>query len=264
MLHLSVQFHSIAFLLACSMACGELVYNDPVVVISDGGSLNFYEISWGTNGGSSIIVTDGLISYYPFTGNAEDGWGNADGTVDGATLTNGVSGAEDTAYYFDDDRITLSTNLNSSLDGSTNFSLAMWLHSDAIGDVDEVFGSWASGQKKIGYYLYASGKQFLSVSPNGGSTTTGNGTTGIAAGSWQHIAVAFNSGAVTFYVNGILAGTDTGLATDAYASANPYSIGWWYGDSAAANSFEGRIDEVRIYDNVITSNNVYLLAHEFD
>jgi hypothetical protein len=52
-------------------------------------------------------LSDGLIAYYPFNGNANDESGNGHhGTVYGATLTQDRCGNADSAYSFDgNDRI---------------------------------------------------------------------------------------------------------------------------------------------------------------
>ena len=47
-------------------------------------------------------VSDGLIAYYPFSGNANDESGNGlNGTVHGASLTDDCLGNINSAYYFD-------------------------------------------------------------------------------------------------------------------------------------------------------------------
>ena len=49
----------------------------------------------------SYVPTNGLISYWPFTGNANDASGNShDGTVSGATLTTDRFGNANAAYSF--------------------------------------------------------------------------------------------------------------------------------------------------------------------
>ena len=49
-------------------------------------------------------LDDGLVAYYPFTGNANDATGNGhDGTVHGAVLVPDRYGIPNSAYYFDGD-----------------------------------------------------------------------------------------------------------------------------------------------------------------
>ncbi|MBF0574179.1 MAG: hypothetical protein HQK69_10565 [Desulfamplus sp.] len=47
-------------------------------------------------------LSDGLVAYYPFNGNANDESGNGNnGTVDGATMTADRNGNANSAYSFD-------------------------------------------------------------------------------------------------------------------------------------------------------------------
>ena len=53
-------------------------------------------------GNSFADLSDGLVAYYPFNGNADDESGNGNhGTVNGATLTIDRFGNENSAYSFD-------------------------------------------------------------------------------------------------------------------------------------------------------------------
>ena len=59
-------------------------------------------IAMALSGPSYADLDDGLVAYYPFSGNANDASGNGNhGTVDGATLTTGRSGYSNCAYHFD-------------------------------------------------------------------------------------------------------------------------------------------------------------------
>src|ERR1039458_7332306 len=52
------------------------------------------------NGFAQTFVTNGLVAYYPFNGNASDAFGTNNGTVYGATLTTNRFGIPNAAYYF--------------------------------------------------------------------------------------------------------------------------------------------------------------------
>ncbi|TGO02513.1 hypothetical protein PN36_23830 [Candidatus Thiomargarita nelsonii] len=57
-------------------------------------------LSWFS--GAMADLSDGLVAYYPFDGNAQDASGNGNhGTVNGATLTEDRFGSADSAYEFD-------------------------------------------------------------------------------------------------------------------------------------------------------------------
>ena len=78
-------------------------------------------------------LTDGLMAYYPFSGNTNDESGNGnDGTVNGATLTQDRFGNSDSAYNFDgiDDYIMISSS--ASLDIRTSVTLSAWVSEISI------------------------------------------------------------------------------------------------------------------------------------
>jgi hypothetical protein len=76
---------------------------------------------------ASASLTDGLVAYYPFNGNANDASGNErHGIVYGATLTADQAGNANSAYAFDgaDDYISL----GSTLPDMTEMTLSIWLY----------------------------------------------------------------------------------------------------------------------------------------
>ncbi len=67
-------------------------------------------------------------------------------------------------------------------------------------------------------------------------------------GVWTHVAISYDSGTVSTYVNGELVhtGTQSGPIGDSYPALNDLWIG---GRSNAANAhFDGAIDDVRIWN----------------
>ena len=64
-------------------------------------SLILVGIGLAVNGYSQSFLTNGLVAYYPFHGNANDASGNGNnGTVDGATLIADRFGNANSAYSF--------------------------------------------------------------------------------------------------------------------------------------------------------------------
>ena len=89
---------------------------------------------------------------------------------------------------------------------------------------------------------------------------------------WHHVAVVvtdLGGGAVSaeLFVDGVSEGTDTGTQTDRSAWDTDMHIG---GSVVATRSFDGKVDEVRIYDSAISNaevGNLYqagVLANDSD
>lgn len=82
------------------------------------------------------IPANGLIAWYPFSGNANDGSGNGNnGTVNGAALTTDRFSAANSAYYFNgnaDIRVPYSSFFDF---GTTiSFTISTWVKIDAFSD----------------------------------------------------------------------------------------------------------------------------------
>ena len=77
----------------------------------------------------SYVPTNGLVGWWGFNGNAQDGSGNGNhGTVIGATLTTDRFGNQNAAYSFNGSSSHIKVNNSSSLE-SVNLSISFWIQS---------------------------------------------------------------------------------------------------------------------------------------
>jgi len=92
------------------------------------------------SGAVNASLTDGLIAYYPFNGNANDESGNGNhGTVYGATLTEDRFGNNNKAYLFTNNSyIDIGNSPDLNVIAIGDFSMSGWVSLDSIG------GSWNS------------------------------------------------------------------------------------------------------------------------
>ena len=80
----------------------------------------------------SYVPTNGLVGWWGFNGNAQDGSGNGNhGTVNGATLTTDRLGNLNKAYFFDGIDDFIEILFHSSLN-SSNGSISAWIKSNGI------------------------------------------------------------------------------------------------------------------------------------
>ena len=87
--------------------------------------------------------------------------------------------------------------------------------------------------------------------------------TAVPTDSWVHIAATPTSTGITFYLTGVLTGTNgngadnnTGLGNNGLE--DPYGVGRAYGN-AQDQYFPGLLDEVRVYDSVLTQPEIAAL-----
>ncbi len=78
-------------------------------------------------------------------------------------------------------------------------------------------------------------------------------------GAWHHIAVTFDGSTLTGYVDGVVTNTKTGLVPTPYAG-DPFRIGCDHNSGIVDNYFTGDLDEVRLYDRVLSKAELQQLA----
>lgn len=72
---------------------------------------------------------------------------------------------------------------------------------------------------------------------------------------WQHIAVTYDGSDMKFYVNGSLDKT-VSTSGSLYDGGDPWIIGGTLNDPGAPNSFNGVIDEVKIFNAALTQSEI--------
>jgi hypothetical protein len=102
----------------------------------------------------------------------------------------------------------------------------------------------------LAYALYANGSNgrpsgYLNT---GGADDSANGTGQLAVNTWTHVAFTYDGTTIRLYVNGALVASRAHTGSMVTAAA-PLRIG---GNSVWGEYFAGQIDEVRIYDRVLT------------
>lgn len=209
----------------------------------------------------TLSLTDGLIAYYPFNGNADDASGNSHhGTVNGAILTTDRFGQANSAYYFDgqDDNINIPDHAD--LDIVDEVTLSAWVQADSVGGGEGVVskvktngrGPWelAIGQGTLSFYFRGSSSYrnplytlYHDESP--------------VIDRWYHLVGTGKDGVAKLYVDG------TEVMTQTYAGqfwSNDYDVyigtRWQHQD---IHFFHGTIDEVRIYNRALSAKEVDLL-----
>ncbi len=196
----------------------------------------------------------GLVAHYPFNGNAQDsGSGGYDGTLNGAIIAgsdrHGVSGralsfnGTDSYVSFDNFRSMVNEAAGSvSLwfkrrSGSKMF---LFCHQYPVGADDRL-------------YLRSYGDDLLFAFMDSPSSVE---AAGLTSNTWQHVATTWENGHYALYVDGSLAGS--GNATEIEFGDDTFYLGRAQGGGPRV--FDGLLDDVRIYDRALSSNEVALLA----
>jgi len=210
-------------------------------------------------------LSSGLVAYYPFNGNADDGSGNGnDGIVNGATLTTDRFGNADSAFSFDgmDDYIRTSNPINLPI-GNESRTISAWIHSvGEVGGQDyQSIVSW--GKPKYTNQHFGIERGGDPGNPNGyddrlfvlGWSNDFKGNTDLNFNVWHHVAVTFDGTNLTVYVNGAYDGSTTKTyntqlgSTGLSLGVTPPNDGWHM-------NFNGFLDDIRIYNRALSETEI--------
>ena len=234
-------------------------------------------------GGGAIIngtVVDdtimGLIAYYPFNGNANDESGNGfNATVNGPVLTTDRFGNPNKAYFFNGKGGMVAT-IN-SLFSVPKFTIAAWFKSNGIAasGVPRIVSITRPGECN-GYYelLYANG--YWIGSPNDYSKKLICYLDDPSSGydynlyfsksapdtiSWHLGVITLDSGNLKFYIDGV---NDTIISDLPPITQFVGSAILQIGYCDAGGNFNGKLDDIRIYNRALSDaeiQNIFSLAN---
>lgn len=203
----------------------------------------------------------GLISRWSAEGNANDGVGPNNGTLQGGvTFVSGVIGQ---AFNFDgiDDRILVNSTFPFHAPGDA--TLSFWLNTPATGPRSpSVFWTRANDSDLNRFNIFVNPDSTIGFdyrSPTGvlhklvGECCTG---VSIPRSTWTHLAITRTANAYSLYVNGNLAASATDSSPDL-----PTAIGWQM-SGRGGFMYQGRLDEVELYNRALTASEIQSIITE--
>jgi len=228
----------------------------------------YYVKAVNANGDSlssnTITISDlrfGLVAYYPFNGNANDESGHSHhGTVYGAVLASDKKGNTNKAYSFNISEIHIGAI--SEITSNINWTISYWMNTNVFQDYTNTmdFNYTPAGNN--------AGPRF-ELSASGFSFITGwnqNDFTGIVTpldiftiGRWCHVVAIRDGNTKILYVDNVEVGRQT--TTLLAPSFDNFIIGHGW-KNIANRYFKGRIDEIRVYNRALTSQEIDALYKE--
>jgi trimeric autotransporter adhesin len=213
------------------------------------------------------LPQDGLVGWWPFTGNANDSSGNGNnGVVSNAVLTADRFGNVNAAYNFNgtNSRIDIA---DAAVLRCRKITLSVWVFNNNIVKTSQVLykGSLMADGEAYGIG-YSSG---ISSKPNGAlklnsGCISGTGWYGLHFKSdgvnqaWEHLVMTYDGSTVAYYKNGSL---DTSLALTGLidsCSGGGLRIGFNHlrYNVSTGDGFDGVIDDVGIWSRALTANEI--------
>jgi hypothetical protein len=217
--------------------------------------------------GYAQIPTNGLVSFYSFTGNANDTVSNNHGTVVSASLTTDRFGNPNSSYKFIAS-LNSGINLPSNVFHFSNYTYSFWMKMSTLpplGDRSVLISIGGFGGDQgvsINNEYFGGVEQFDGIgSYSGGSTAVYTNGPKLDTGLWYHVVSVRDTNFVKTYVNGNLVAVSNSSngALPTYGNSSGARIGSRFNQSL---DFDGLIDDVRIYNRGINQNEVRALYQE--
>jgi len=201
--------------------------------------------------------TNGLVAYYPFSGNANDEsvYSNH-GYVDGPFLDVDRFGNTDGCYSFDgdDDIIIVPDSEQLSLKG--NLTISSWIYPKEIKS-QVVFRKGGCNAREYPYQLRLSSTNYTTFQTwTAEDGLTNAGKIGYMIDNWYLITGVLKGRMMYLYINGVLESTNE-ITGDLIENVKSLYIGTRL--QLPSSTFNGKIDEIRIYNRALSESEVLYL-----
>lgn len=139
----------------------------------------------------------------------------------------------------------------------SEFTIEAWINSDTLVSGQSIVWNADAAGTPYGWYLGVQGTsgaiQFGWYIGAGSPTPQLYSATPIATGTWYHVAATLSRSAAVLYLNGAVVGARSITAAEVMVPI-PSADGFYVGSSGGASGFfNGRIDNVALYDRALTS-----------
>lgn len=204
----------------------------------------------------------GLLGHWDFLGNADDASNQANhGIISGAVLTKDRHGTDNAAYRFDgqDDYINVGAaqNLLLSFSGNSPYTISAWVRPSARSGTNN-FVSKFDGGVRAAWYLQMTEDRHIRTYRHIAPWST-QSVDQFDHDTWLHCVGLYDGTNLKVYVNGA-------LQANMPFSSNPADlrsdilIGATHSRGEIANFYKGDIDEIRLYNRALTTDEIQYLA----
>jgi hypothetical protein len=210
----------------------------------------------------SYLSEDGLVAWYPFCGNANDGSGNnLNGVVEGPNLVSDRNGEPNSAYFFNGTGNIIEVEHNDLLNfqAGGELTVSYWIQGTPDpSNVDHTISKQTgSGSNQDGWNCAlqqnTSEPAFILKNGSGSNQCLLNSGETALADEWYNVVSVYNGSLIRIYMNGVLT-SETECVTEIGDNTNSLQIGscTWATTFPNVVSFTGVIDDIAIYNRALT------------
>ncbi len=230
-------------------------------------------IGFSASGYSQSFLTDGLVAYYPFSGNANDASGNGNnGTVIGAKLATDRFGTANGTYMFNGTSDYINIPSSAVMKFGSQITVSAWIYSSLKPPIAEggtpicIITKGYDVEGADDWDFSINGDQEMPHISNNNGWTYWFSASVVKPNVWQHVVFTYSGASMITYLNSVKTGqqnatgnmttSDGSVRIGAYAPIN--GVG-------SKKYFLGRIDDVRVYNRALSDSEVInLYAYEKD
>lgn len=207
-------------------------------------------------------ITSNLVGYWPFdagtgtTAADSSGSGNT-GTLSGSTIPTWVMGKVGPfALNFNGTSASVMMAAPTALNLTTNFTVCAWFNPSALTNTNQQIVSKGYNGTNTQYQLITADNtgDIIFGSYNGSSQGNTTSTVKAAVGTWTFACGQYTTTQYLLYTNGTLDKTTTASAP--VSTVRQFEVGAVDNNNTPIQFFPGSIDEVRVYNRVLTSSDV--------
>lgn len=210
------------------------------------------------------IPTDSLYFYLPFDGNFNDNIASVNGTNYGSTLNQDRHALDSSAIYLDGKNDWVDLGMKLRLRDIDDFTSSVWVLPSAISYAQPsgpksgrytIFGD-AAGGAGFRFFQYEDELHFT-VASAVGTDDCYHQINNYELGNWIHLVGVSNNGNLSIYANGNHVKTVSATGTSRKIGTYNMEIG--RGTLNNNVYWEGRVDDIRIYNRVLTAKEIKAL-----
>jgi len=226
------------------------------------GDLEVISANWGESAfvyyeNKELTFLDNTVAYYPFNGNANDESGNdySTNTNGSPTLVNDRFGELDKAYSFDgvDDYFVSDDVSPFELQ---EFTFSMWMKPDDFIGQNVFFGK---DDVHRGFLFYTRQDSSIAMQLGNGTWNVQNTNSELSTKKWTHFVSTYDGTNLKAYFDGEL-DVSGNIDVDITYITAPLVIG---ASSVSDSAFNGNLDDIRIFNTALTSNQILELYQNF-
>ena len=195
--------------------------------------------------------TAGLVAYYPFTLGPNDVSTNGFSAVATAVTQVLDRTGMGLAYSFDGSNSYIDCGDHPAVDGTNGVTLSGWVKTAAT-NFQSIGGKFAGSG---GYYLRVQSDRVEFEINNSGWA---NANITPITNEWFFVAATWKSMETRTYVNGVQVGS-AGVPFSMNPPTLPFTIGCRFFSGTPSWPFKGLIDDVRVFNRALSSNEVWAL-----